>query len=536
MKRYSEEQLKKCSKEELIDLFLDVQNRALVYEGKLALNQANQFGSKSEKLKDLVPDAQIGFAFNEAEAVYSEGTPEPTAEEAFSPEPEPEKKRQKKEKGKRARDLSKLPRRPILHELTEEEVLEKLGAGWERMKDDVYVKVERHPATYEVLEHHVAVYTDRKHEKILKAPHPPELLNNSIVTSSLAADVLHMKYADAMPLNRIAEELKREGLNVCRNVLSSWVMRLAERYLSLLYDRLREEMLKQRILQADETYVRVTEDKEGGRLGKSVMWVFRSGEYEKEHPVILFDYQKTRESAHPEAFLKGWRGILESDAYSGYKKLDRENEGITSAFCWAHARRSYADDLKVMRKDNMPDGVIKGSLAYEAEKQIAAIYAMDDREKKESPEVRLKYRRENVKPLVDAYFDWCRAHRDEAPKDSKVEEGIKYSLNQEAYLRVFLEDGEVPIDNLASERAIKPFAVGRRNWLVIDTKYGAEDSAIIYSIVETAKANGLNPRDYLKKLFDEIPKHMDDKDTSFLAGLLPWADEIQTVCSASRIR
>ena len=184
----------------------------------------------------------------------------------------------------------------------------------------------------------------------------------------------------------------------------------------------------------------------------------------------------------------------------------------------------------------MPDGVIKGSLAYEAEKQIAAIYAMDDREKKESPEVRLKYRRENVKPLVDAYFDWCREHRDEAPKDSKVEEGIKYSLNQEAYLRVFLEDGEVPIDNLASERAIKPFAVGRRNWLVIDTKYGAEDSAIIYSIVETAKANVLNPRDYLKKLFDEIPKHMDDKDTSFLAGLLPWADEIQTVCSASRIR
>ena len=363
MKKYTEDQLKDCSKEELIDLFLDVQNRALAYEGKLALNQANQFGSKSEKLKDLVPDGQISFVFNEAEDAYSEETSEPTAEEVISPEPAPEKKRQKKEKGKRARDLSKYPHRVIPHELPEEELRETLGDGWIRLEDQVYQKVERHPATYEVLEHHIAVYTDKKHQKIVKAPHPVELLNNSIVTPSLAADVLHMKYADAMPLNRIAEELKREGLNVGRNVLSSWVIRLSERYLSLLYDRLREEMLKQRILQADETYVRVTEDMEGGRLGKSVMWVIRSGEFEKEHPIILFDYQKTREAAHPEAFLKGWSGILESDAYSGYKKLDRENEGITSAFCWAHAKRPYADDLKVMRSKpkEFPEDVIKGS-------------------------------------------------------------------------------------------------------------------------------------------------------------------------------
>ena len=532
MKRYSEEQLKDRSKEELIDIVLDVQNRALAYEGKLALNQANQFGSKSEKLKELVPDAQVSLVFNEAEAAYSEETSEPAAEEMTASAPEPEKKRQKKEKGKRERDLGKLPHRTVTHELSEEELREKLGDGWIRLEDRVYRKVER-TVRIEVVEHHVAVYTDKAHKKIVRAEHPAELLNNSIVTPALAADVMNMKYADAMPLNRISEEFKREGLNVTRNVLSSWVIRLAERYLSLLYDRLREEMLKQRVLQADETYVRVTEDKEGGQLGKSVMWVFRTGEFEKEHPVILFDYQKTRESAHPETFLKGWTGILESDAFSGYKKLDRENEGITSAFCWAHARRPYADDLKVMRKDNTSDGVIKGSLAYEAEKQIAAIYTMDGREKKESPEVRLKYRRENVKPLVDAYFDWCRAHRDEAPKDSKVEEGIKYSLNQEAYLRVFLEDGEVPIDNLASERAIKPFAVGRRNWLVIDTVHGAEDSAIVYSIAETAKANGLNPREYLKKLFEEIPKHMDDKDTTFLAPLLPWAEPIQRSCSTS---
>lgn len=535
MKRYTEDQLKDCSKEELIDIVLDVQNRALAYEGKLALNQANQFGSKSEKLKELVPDAQVSLVFNEAEAAYSEETAEPAAEEMLVSAQEPEKKKQKKEKGKRERDLGKLPHRTVTHELSEEELREKLGDGWIRLEDRVYKKVER-TVRIEVVEHRVAVYTDKAHKKIVRARHPAELLNNSIVTPSLAADVLNMKYADAMPLNRISEEFKREGLNVGRNVLSSWVIRLAERYLSLLYDRLREEMLKQRILQADETYVRVTEDKEGGRLGKSVMWVFRTGEFEKEHPVILFDYRKTRESAHPETFLKGWTGILESDAFSGYKKLDRENEGITSAFCWAHARRPYADDLKVMRSKpkEFVENVIKGSLACEAEKQIAAIYAMEAREKRESPEVRLKYRRENVKPLVDAYFDWCRVHQGEAPAGSKVDEGIKYSLNQEAYLRVFLEDGEVPIDNLACERAIKPFAVGRRNWLVIDTVHGAEDSAIVYSIAETAKANGLNPREYLKKLFEEIPKHMDDKDTSFLALLLPWAEPIRISCSASR--
>ena len=171
-----------------------------------------------------VPEAQIGLVFNEAEAVYSEETPEPTAEEALTPEPN----RQKKEKGKRERDLSKLPHRIVPHEIPEEELREQFGEGWVRLPDQIYKKVER-TVKVEVVEHHIAVYTDKAHKRIVRAPHPAELLNNSIVTPSLAADVLNMKYADAMPLNRISEEFKREGLNVGRNVQTGGIERRPKR-------------------------------------------------------------------------------------------------------------------------------------------------------------------------------------------------------------------------------------------------------------------------------------------------------------------
>ena len=355
-------------------------------------------------------------------------------------------------------------------------------------------------------------------------------MDNSIASASLIAEGLSLKFAYHMPMNRVSEYYAHMGLNISRNVLSSWFLRVTERFLSLLFERLYREMLKSRVIQADETFVRVTEEKKNGRIGKTVMWLYRTGEFQKEHPIILYVYQGNRSADHIEDFLGDWTGILVSDAYSGYKKVEKDVLGIVSAFCWAHAQRGYANELKIYHRDKISPEVIKNSLAYEGKQMIAKIYELEGREKKEPPDVRLKYRQENVKPLVDQYFKWCQEHQGEPLKDSETDKAINYSLNQEAYLKVFLVDGEVPIDNSASERAIKAIALGRKNWMIIDTIHGAEDTAICYSIVETAKANGLNPEKYFAKLLTTIPEHMDDKDTSFLDELLPWSDGIQATC------
>lgn len=533
MERYTAEQLQNQSKEELIDMYIDLQNRALVTAGRLALYQENQFGSKSEKMSAVAPDDQINI-FNEVEASFAEDTPEPTIEDVEMPEEPPKKKHGKKLKGKREKDLSKLPRRePIILEMTPEELVAKLGEGWIRLDDEqatVIRKIVTTPARHEVQEYILPKYTNKDHTKIITAPHPAFPLDNSIASASLIAEGLSLKFAYHMPMNRVSEYYAHMGLNISRNVLSSWFLRVTERFLSLLFERLYREMLKSRVIQADETFVRVTEEKKNSRIGKTVMWLYRTGEFQKEHPIILYVYQGNRSADHIEDFLGDWTGILVSDAYSGYKKVEKDVLGIVSAFCWAHAQRGYANELKIYHRDKISPEVIKNSLAYEGKQMIAKIYELEGREKKEPPDVRLKYRQENVKPLVDQYFKWCQEHQGEPLKDSETDKAINYSLNQEAYLKVFLVDGEVPIDNSASERAIKAIALGRKNWMIIDTIHGAEDTAICYSIVETAKANGLNPEKYFAKLLTTIPEHMDDKDTSFLDELLPWSDGIQATC------
>jgi hypothetical protein len=225
------------------------------------------------------------------------------------------------------------------------------------------------------------------------------------------------------------------------------------------------------------------------------MFVYRTSELSTVHPVVLYQYGKTRSRSNVQRFLKGFSGILESDAFSGYKALDKEKPEIQAAFCWAHARRDYADALK--------------------DKSAADRYLG---------------RQKDVKPLVEAYFAWVREQEPATILSEKTRDGLKYSLNQEKYLKVFLDTGEVPIDNSATERAIRPFTIGHANWHLIDTIHGAQASAIVYSLVETAKANKLKIYEYLKHLLTEIPKHMDDTSLDFLDNLLPWSETLPEEC------
>ena len=353
---------------------------------------------------------------------------------------------------------------------------------------------------------------------MVKADHPKALLHGSLVSPSLGAAIINGKYVNAVPLYRLEQEFQRYSLRITRQNMANWCIRLAEEYLSILYDYLHKELYFYHVIQADETAVLVNHD--GRKAGsKSWMLVYRSGQLYQQRQIVLYEYQQTRNASHPREFLKGYDGICVTDGYQVYHTLEKELEELTIAGCWVHCRRRFDEALKLI-----PKSYQKESNAFLLMKQIQAIYREEGKLNNLSSDERLKQRQAVIKPLVDAFFAYLKTIN--VSKKDKFGDAVGYALNQEKYLRVFLTDGDVPIDNNASERAIRGFCIGKKNWQMIDTIHGAKSSAIIYSIVETAKANNLKPFDYVQHLLEKIPKHMNDKDCSFLEDLLPWSEKL----------
>ncbi|WP_448863869.1 IS66 family transposase [Dorea sp.] len=528
--KYTEEQLNKLDKELLISLFLGMQDQMeeltkqtealnekmqLMME-QLILSKKNRFGRSSEKLEDpnqirfMEVNGTIVF-FNEAEAVCDLEAPEPE-------ELELKKVRPKKQAGKRTADLSDLPVQRVEHYLTEEELTAEFGKnGWKQLPDMISRCYQFIPAKVEVEEHHIGVYSSKVDEHMVKAPHPRNLLRGSLVSPSLAAAIINGKYVNAVPLYRLEKEFERYGLAIPRQNMANWMIRLGEGYLGIMYDYLHSLLYEYHVIQADETPVLVNKD--GRPAGsQSWMWVYRSGFMQQERQIILYEYQKTRNASHPRKFLKDYTGICVTDGYQVYHTLEKEREDLRIAGCWVHCRRRFHDALEMVPKAHQKESVL-----YLIMNQIRAIYREEGKLSDLSSEDRLTQRQLVVKPLVDAFFAYLKQISSKTPQNGKVKEAFTYALNHERYLRVFLEDGDVPIDNNASERAIRGFCIGKKNWEMIDTINGATSSAIIYSIAETAKANNLKPYDYFEYLLTEIPKHEDDTNTDFLEALLPWS-------------
>lgn len=519
MQSFTVEQLKNCTKEEMIGIVLQMQQEYALVAERVAVLTSNQFGRKTEKMGCC--EGQLSI-FNEAEAETDNDEKEPTIEEVV-------KTIVRRKPGTREKDLSGLPVRVVEHTLETEKLVEIFGEeGWKRLPDQIYRKLEYTPAVHEVVEHHVAVYASKKDETMTKAHRPAELWGNSIASPSLVAAIMNGKYVNHMPLNRIGDDLERTGITIRKPTLANWMITASERYLGLLWERLQKELVKYPVIQADETGVKVSKDgRPAGAL--SWMWLYRNGELDDARPIILFEYQKTRSTEHPVKFLNGFTGTLVCDGYSAYSKLEKQRPAIETANCWAHARRHFANVLKAAKDKK----AASKTLAHKALKLIGRIYDEDKKTSEMSQEDRVQYRLQNVLPLVEAFFAWVREHKDEVPAQSETGKGFTYCLNQEDRLKVFLRNGLVPMDNSAAERAIRPFTVGRKNWVLIDTTRGADSSAIIYSLVETAKANNLRPYYYLKFLLTEIPKHIDDHDLTFLEDLLPWSPAIPEECRKS---
>lgn len=531
--KFTEEQLNTLDKSFIVNLFLQLQDQNDKLSGEvqelnkkmevlieqITLANKNRFGRSSEKTMDtsqicfMEVDGTIVF-FNEAEAIS-----DLDAEEPDTLENKPARK--PKTVGKKEADIKDLPVNIINHYLTDDELVAEFGEnGWKQLPDAISKHYRFIPAKVEIDEHHVGVYASKTDGRIIKADHPKALLHGSLVSPTIAAAIMNGKYVNAVPLYRLEQEFSRYGLAITRQNMANWMIRLGESYLAVLYDYLHKKLYDYHVIQADETPVLVNHD--GRSAGsKSYMWVYRSGHLYTDKQIVLYDYHKTRNSSHPREFLSNYSGICVTDGYQVYHTIEKECEDLQIAGCWVHARRKFDEALTVIPKAHR-----NKSDAFLVIKQIQAIYREEGKLNELSSEERLTQRQLVIKPLVDALFAYLKKMEPTVPASGQLRKAYTYILNQEKYLRVFLEDGEVPIDNNASERAIRGFCIGKKNWQMIDTINGAHSSAIIYSIAETAKANSLKPYDYFVYFLEEIPKHMDQEDRTFLEDLLPWSEKL----------
>lgn len=540
--KLTSEKLNALSKEALVLMILSMQDQLTQLNSKMdslmeqiSVSNNYRFGRRTEKLDQVVGQVSFDFDedghmyFNEAEAI-NDACPdheEPTIETVV-------RHRVPRPKGKKAADIRDMEIIELpVNDVSEEERISTFGSldNCTRLPDELYHRLLYIPAGWKIEEAHVAVYRSRSGErKFLKGKTPTYLLRGSLVSPSLEAAIINAKYVNALPLRRIEKDFSMNGADLSEQDMASWTIKCADRYLQRLYDHLHGLLIPQHILQADETTVEVSKD--GRKAGsKSYMWVYRTGQNITDKPIVLYDYQKTRNHEHPLEFLEGFKGILVCDGFPGYKTFSRKSGDITIAECWAHSRRKFTDALKAQK-----ESARKGSVASDAIVMIAAITHANNKLAELSPEERLSERQKKVRPLVDEFFAWIHAKSSDKKLflSDDTWEGINYCINQEEYLRTFLTDSEVPMTNNLTEGTIRGFTVGRKNWMMIDTVSGAKASAVIYSLVETAKANSLNPYYYFEHLLTELPKLKEftssEEEQEAMERLLPWSKDLPEQC------
>ena len=540
--KYTKEQLNKFDKDLLIELLLGMQgqmeelsrqtqalnDRMQLMMEQMVLFQKNRFGRSSEKMADseqirfMEVDGTIVF-FNEAEAVCDLDAPEPEDLELKAP-------KKKKQPGKKAADIAGLTVKRIDHYLKEEELTAEFGEnGWKQLPDAISRCYQFIPASVVIEEHHIGVYSSKLDEHMIKAPHPRNLLHGSLVSPSLAAAVINGKYVNAVPLNRLSEEFLRNDVNIPRQDMAGWMIRLSEYYLQPVHDLMKAEIMESHHIHCDETPFIMPQH------SKEYMWVFHSPGGSDTHPLFLYEYLGGRSGEVLEKYLSGYQGTLVTDGYQPYHTLMKKSDRIQVAGCYAHARRKFTEIIKVVKK-NTP--LTPGqAVAAEAVKRIDAMYHLDNMYKESSAKERLDNRQRSVKPLVDAYFAWLKTLQGKSNASSKLKEAINYSINQEIYLRRFLEDPLLPLDNNDAERSIKSFCVGKHSWHIIDSTKGAKASALLYSIAESAKANSLKPYEYFCYLLTELVKYpRNDVPTEVLKTLMPWSEELPDHCRKTKSR
>jgi len=499
---------------------------------KERLSKQREFGHS----KDSNPDQLALFHFNEAEQLAKPTAKEPELVPASHEPVKPTRKR--KAPRERKHLWENLPVKRIVHSLPESECsCPECGTDRRKMSEEVSRRLGVIPAQFYVEETVREVYVcdgcqkSGEHSPITTAEAPKAAIEKSIASPSVLAYIAALKYCDGLPLYRIEQMLRRMDLGISRQNLANWMIQVSDLWLKLIYDELHEELLSRSVAHSDATELQVLREPGRAPQTKSCMWLYCSGKWDADRSVVLFEYQMTKEAKWPREFLRGYKGYLHVDGASTYEAAGLQE--VTLVGCLSHARRMFVNALKAAPKGVSTWGThaAKGlefcDMLFDLEREY------DEVRPKLTPEGKYAERQLYSRVVLDAFYEWMIKERSNVLPQSYTGKAIDYCLNQRSKLYNFLLDGRLEITNNRAERSIKSFAIGRKNFLFSNSQRGADASAVIYSIIETAKANNLKPFEYLRWLFEEMPNKRLTKEN--LRLMLPWSKSIPLECRLSLI-
>jgi len=500
--------------DDLKSLFVDTQqeyeNEIKLLKEKVNILQHRLFGRKSEKLSGKLGSGQLSL-FNETEQIEAEQ--EPVNDEGINV---PAHSRRR---GKRKPLPESLPRVEVIHDIAEEEKRCACGAEKSRIGQTESEQLDIIPPKVQVIKHIRFKYvckccegTQADEAAVSIAPMPDQLLPKSIATAGLLANIITAKYVDALPLYRQEQIFKRLGVDIVRQTMSAWIIKAAEKCSPLL-ELIIQEIRSGPLIQMDETRVQVLDEPGRAATKQSYMWLFRGGL--PESPSLVYQYHPTRASEVPNAFLGDYKGCVQTDGYVGYDFLDDRPE-IKHLGCWAHVRRKFMEAVKARGKTGK--GKKKKGRADVALDYITRLYAIEHsaEDRNLNMDQICALRRKKADPLLTEFRTWLDETALITPPGGLLGKAVSYALGQWKRLTIYIEDGWLHPDNNLAENAIRPFVVGRKNWLFSATPAGAHASATLYSLIETAKANNLEPYWYLRYLFDRLPSARTKEDYKVL--------------------
>lgn len=479
---------------------------------QMTLSKHKKFGASSEKSEY----DQLSL-FNEAENEADNSIKEPTIEEITY--------KRKKQVGKKKDMLESLPEEVVEYFLPEEERNCSIcGENRHIMGKNIRLELKITPPKVTVVKHINYVYSCRNCENngdsvsIVKAAAPEPVIKGSIASPSLVSYIMTQKYVNAMPLYRQEQDFKRLGIDVSRQNMANWVIRCANDWLEPLYSLMKEILLSKEVLHADESVLQVLKEPGKKPQSNSYMWIYRTSGNADES-IVLYEYQPDRKHERAKEFLRGFKGYLMADGYEAYHNLP---EDIIVCGCLSHARRKFDEALKSIKLSEQI-----GSKALAGKNYCDKLFAVEKKLAECTATERYESRLELSKPIWEDFLTWLKNCN--ALPQSALGKAVNYALNQWKYLQNYLLDGRCEISNNRAERSIKNFVIGRKNYLFADTVAGARASAIVYSIIETAKENNLNPMNYLTYIFEKMPNLNFKENPELLKELLPWA-KLPTEC------
>ncbi len=497
------------------------------YVEQYKLSREKTFGRSSEAGIAGQMSFEDLMLFNEAEALKDPIHIEPKVEDLVVEDSNCKRHREKQKK-----NISRLPIVTDIYELSPEEMICKAcGSPLHEMKEKVYVEIEVLPAVTRVHKHITKVYACRTCEAkgqggIIEASGAPKpVIEKSLAGASLIADFIAKKYVNALPFYRQEQENKRLGVPVTRNNMCHWSIQVAKLYFKPLVDQMRQVMYADHVIHCDETTVEVLQEPGKAAYEKSYVWVTTTAERQADHPAAIYNYTQSRSSTDARGVLDGYTGYIMCDGYAGYDALTKVGKNgeapmdVKPVACMVHMKRKFVEALKVVDPKLRED-----TGANTAIKMIAELFHIDNQFSDLSIDERKKQRQEHLQGPFDDFFVWAKSEYDATLPKSKYGQALEYTLKQEKKARRIFEDGRLELDNNLAERTVKPFVIGRKNWLFSNTPAGADASCIIYSIVESAKLNNLVPYEYIKYLLEVMPgKRLTD---DFIENLLPWSKTI----------